>query len=245
MRRFKQKRAVLLFVFFFFFFSSISSLSNLDRFHSFVTTHFSLSLSSLLSSLYLFSLLLLVSPPIKIRFKTRTASLSERPGSALEARRRASKGPELSLPPVTPFPPVVYDGSSDCSRGRRVIRVRVRGPFRFRISRTSFLRPFVSSSSCSSTSLPPRALLSSSTAFYRSYFYNRTYGRAIVGTCLGSSREIARSRVASELISSRFKRTMGDDMKKERERKRGKEKKGVADDACLTRADLIIRCCVI
>lgn len=155
------------YLFFVFLFSFILSLYlllsvNLERFYSFVTTYSSLSFSlSLLqhfsrllhfdfiflslfspSSLSL-SFLFLVSPPIKIRLKTRIASLSKRPESVLEARRRASRGPELS-PPVSPFPPVLYDGSSDCSRGRRVIRVRVRGPFRFPISRASFHQSFVS-----------------------------------------------------------------------------------------------------
>lgn len=117
------------------FFSLFLSLS-FNTFRVFFTSTLFFSLFSLLH-------LFLVSPPIKIRLKTRIASLSKRPESVLEARRRASRGPELS-PPVSPFPPVLYDGSSDCSRGRRVIRVRVRGPFRFPISRASFHRSFVS-----------------------------------------------------------------------------------------------------
>lgn len=137
----------MLFVFCFsfsFYFVSLSSPLCQSRTFLSLFQHFSrllhfdfIFLSLFSPSSLSLSFLFLVSPPIKIRLKTRTASLSKRPESVLEARRRASRGPELS-------PPVLYDGSSDCSRGRRVIRVRVRGPFRFPISRASFHRSFVS-----------------------------------------------------------------------------------------------------
>lgn len=130
-----SKKAIMLFVFCFsfsFYFVSLSSPLCQSRTFLFFCNDlfFSLSLSLLQhfscllyfdfiflslfspSSLSL-SFLFLVSPPIKIRLKTRTASLSKRPESVLEARRRASRDPELS-PPVSPFPPVLYDGSSDC-----------------------------------------------------------------------------------------------------------------------------------
>lgn len=155
---------------------SLSLLQHFSRLLHFDFIFLSLFSPSSLSLSFLF----LVSPPIKIRLKTRIASLSKRPESVLEARRRASRGPELS-PPVSPFPPVLYDGSSDCSRSRRVIRVRVRGPFRFPISRASFHRSFVSFIYLSFSSFTSPRVLLSFFAFYRSYFYNRTYGRANVG----------------------------------------------------------------
>lgn len=171
---------------------------SLKRFYSFITNHSCLSLSvslslsfitfrvfftlTLLSSfLHLLLSLSCFSSRLQLRFGLRR-ELRRSPNSPRVLLRRVREQAEAPRSLSSLFSPVLYDGSSDCRRSRRVILVRVRGPFRFRIMLCfiDLSSPSFSFSFFPSTSLPSYALLSFF-ALYRSYFYNRTYGRANVG----------------------------------------------------------------
>lgn len=186
---------------------------NLKRFYSFVTIHSSFFLpfsfitfrvfftSTLLSSLlHLFLSLSLsrFSSRLQLRFGLRR-ELRRSPSSPRVLLRHVGEQAEAPSSLFSLFSPVLYDGSSDCRRGRRVIHVRVRGPFRFRISRVSFHRPFVSfilllllffhffTFSPSSRSIE--------VTFITEHMVARTSG-----TCFGFSREIACSRVTPDYL---------------------------------------------
>lgn len=210
MRRFKQENdTVICFLFFFYFVSLSSPLCQSQTFlffynNPFLCLYFSPSAFSSLRLYFLLSFisfLFLVSPPIKIWLRRELRRSPNSPRVLLRRVREQAEAPS-SLSPL--FSPVLYDGSSDCRRGRRVILVRVRGLFRFRISHASFRRPFVSFVLFFLLLLYLAPFSPSSRSIEVTFITEHMVARTS-GTCFGLSHEIANSRESLPIISSTLK----------------------------------------